>query len=78
MKKICKNCKYYNDDNQYGKVKSYGECDCSKFIYDYDYEHCKEKDVLIYYDYESYNAGFKVGEEFGCIHFERKEKNENN
>lgn len=78
MKKICKNCKYYNADNLYEKIKSYGECDCPKFIYDYDFDKHEEKDILSYWDCESYNAGFEVGEEFGCIHFERKEKNENN
>jgi len=32
------------------------------------------KDNLLYMDYEGYNAGIEVGEEFGCIHFEVKEE----
>lgn len=90
----CKNCKYFQHDynNDYSwKEKyeyNYGECRCNKFEYEetYNYEEKKETDKLLYYDYESYSAGFFVGKDFGCIHFkkadneilEENKSNENN
>jgi hypothetical protein len=74
MEKICKNCKYFNQDED-DKEIGYGTCACEKMIYD-----CaccfepKEKDLLFYMDYEGYNASIEVGEEFGCIHFIKKSK----
>ena len=70
----CKNCKYFkrNTDEYYNK--NYGECNCIKFVYDGfgndpDYN---ITDQLIYADYEGYMADFKVGQDFGCIHFEER------
>lgn len=78
-KRICKNCKFFDklDD-----CKHYGECTNTKMEYEtaYCYEKHKEekqekieKDKLFYMDYEGYSAGVEVGEEFGCIHFIKKE-----
>ena len=75
MKKICKKCKYFTQDKD-DKELGYGQCECEKMIYDTAYcRKPKEKDLLFYMDYEGYNAGIEVGEEFGCIHFNKKELN---
>lgn len=67
--KRCKTCKYFNLD---GKV--FGECSSPKFDYGYETEQNYgvkyEDDMLLYMDYEGYNANFQVGENFGCIHHE--------
>lgn len=79
MKKICKNCKYYNayNENDGRDVIGYGICENPKFVYDCaSCMHNKTKDMLLYMDYEGYEASVEMGEEFGCIHFERKEKND--
>lgn len=80
MQKLCKNCKFFS---RIDYCKFYGECNNVKMEYEsaYCYEKLKErnkgeieKDKLFYMDYEGYNAGIEVGEEFGCIHFEVKEE----
>lgn len=73
----CKNCKYFirnNIDNGWGNNK-YGSCNCDKFVYGGSYEKEKvgQNDRLFYEDFESYSAGFEVGENFGCIHWEKNE-----
>lgn len=80
-KKICKNCKYYK---KYEDCNYYGECTSNHQIYDtaYCYEKNTKKELihknlLLYMDYEYYNAGVEVGEEYGCVHFEKKEEVEN-
>lgn len=74
---LCKDCKYFIK-NQGGFIdKNYGKCNCKKFVYDGfsndpDYN---ITDQLIYGDYESYNAFFEVGDDFGCIHFKKRRNN---
>lgn len=63
MNKICKNCKYFSKD----KDENYGDCVNEHFVYD----ETTPINGLMYADYEGYAANFYVGEEFGCIHFER-------
>ena len=68
----CKSCKHFTRmesdfDKQYHGAHA-GTCDSEKFIYEGEVP----KDGLSYWDYESYSAGFHVGEDFGCIHFEAK------
>ena len=68
--KICKNCKWRTADTKYPKTRYY--CDNPKIAEDVgqDDEFCE--DALIY----EYNegGGFLVGERFGCLHFEQKDK----
>ena len=80
MKKICKNCKwwtennkdsYYVKDNQ-GKLQ--GDCGNEKFVYTGDGLDNIDSDGLAYWDFESYGGGFRVGCNFGCIHFEKREE----
>jgi len=87
MKNICKNCKHYKEISikEYeewdvkkekmvvlDKFKSKGTCDSDKFIY-YGDENALD-DRLSYFDYENYQASFEVGENFGCIHFNKLSK----
>jgi hypothetical protein len=68
--KICQNCSYWNRNNL-----KMGDCLNDKFLYgDYRlYKNDGEKldDCLVYWDYESYDAAFCTGENFGCIHFKK-------
>ena len=78
----CKNCKYFYRNNnwswdKYGKCQStkilYGESDNRGYVVN-DYKKVTDTDMLIQIDGENYSADFEVGEDFGCIHFEEKEK----
>ena len=73
MKKICKNCEYFKYTNLDFHPKYQGDCSNPNFIYTGDGEEVTING-LGYWDYESYDAGFNVGEEFGCIHFKEKEE----
>jgi hypothetical protein len=68
----CKNCKWFIPANHiFDTRKNYNTCDNPNFVY------VGSSPVpdhgLGYWDYESYSAGFYVGEEFGCIHWRAKE-----
>jgi len=63
-----------------GKLKQKtGTCCCDKFIYDIaetchpHYIEDQKTDALYYCDGEEYSAWFTTGEDFGCIHFRRRE-----
>lgn len=81
MKKLCKNCKYFERNKESYHSNKYGECSCNKFVYGTSFIHNEEKyndfsneaDTLLYQDYEGYSADFEVGENFGCVHW--KENN---
>jgi hypothetical protein len=70
MEKICKNCVSFETKEKNGK---FGSCYNEKLAYGEEVKDRKD-DMLIYYDYESYDAGFYVGINFGCIHWEGKER----
>lgn len=78
MKNKCKNCKYWEGFGS--DYKGYGQCKCEKFVYDkQDFninieKECKTKDCLFYTDSEGWSASFSTGENFGCVHFESKNK----
>ncbi len=42
-----------------------GTCDNDAFVYD----QATPENGLMYWDYESYKAGFATGPKFGCIHW---------
>ena len=71
MEKICKNCKHFGYLENIVN-SNYGECNCNKFEYGGASE-MEETDKLFYSDYEGYDANFMVGENFGCIHWEKKD-----
>lgn len=67
----CRTCKYWKhiDKGSFPHEPGFGSCSCKKFI-----EHGTSErvtDGLVYWDYEGYSAGFKTGENFGCIHWEK-------
>ena len=82
----CKNCKYFYRHHNFMWDK-YGDCVNKKIAYGESnhrgYLQCldnrwtekiKDTDMVLYMDGESYSAELEVGEDFGCIHFEEKEK----
>lgn len=84
MNNICKNCKHWERHSDYnyeihGNFNSkriyfdtpFGSCLSTKFVYTLEGD-CPE-DGLEYWDYEEYQASFKTGENFGCIHFTPRE-----
>ena len=75
MKNRCKNCKYFKRNTHRLYSDKYGECNCSKFMYGSSYEEecIKSTDNLLYQDYEGYSASLEVGEDFGCVHFEKNQ-----
>lgn len=66
----CKDCKHWKRCEGFMYNEKYGDCSHYKFVY--EEENPNENDNLVYWDYESYSAGFRTGEDFGCIHFEKK------
>lgn len=68
----CKTCKHFKLKTENSDIAYHGEgigdCNSNKFVYVNDGVK-QEKDGLGYWDYESYKAGFEVGEDFGCIHW---------
>ena len=70
----CKNCKYFQRNDDKNSNNKYGECKSDKFIYgeSSDDNNESKSDKLFYMDYEWYNAFVEVGENFGCIHFKKK------
>ena len=57
---VCKECKFRNEN---------GRCTSEKLDEDYMYDDDKKVDMLIY-DYIE-GGEFWVGENFGCIHWEK-------
>ena len=76
----CKNCIHWKKHEPEGKNNYLifgGDCDSEKFVYDgmdTHFDKDPDDDMMQYFDYEGYSAGFYTGPEFGCIHF--KEKND--
>lgn len=71
---------YVFDKKEEGKDK-FGLCSKNKILYSQKLDEEKEwagqyNDCLVYWDAEDYEAGFRVGEDFGCIHFEPLNKDE--
>jgi len=66
----CETCKYFEPWE--GK-EGFGWCHCSLFVYAPD-EIEGDTRCLYYWDFEEYKAGFCVGKDFGCIHYEPKER----
>jgi hypothetical protein len=74
MDNICKNCYFWkrNKENIFlgyttSRYLLFGDCSSDKFVYIEDGN--TPIDGFEYSDAEGYNASFKTGEQFGCIHF---------
>lgn len=71
----CGTCKHWTryadefDVSYYGKHAGY--CISNKFVYS-DPATETPHDGLLYWDGESYGAGFNTGENFGCVHWVSK------
>ena len=68
----CKNCKFYNPINEkeyWSNERNFGKCTCKKIQYTEELTKKPTDDMLLYWDCEDYAADFKVGKNFGCIHF---------
>lgn len=83
--KDCKYFKRFDNKKRYEEYRweKYGTCQSKKFLYGLTHKEfvdvlddiipeisLLDTDLLLYNDYDSYNAEFEVGENFGCIHFE--------
>lgn len=73
MEKQCKNCKYFIREKDILYTKNQHTCTNPHFKYTGDLSETNSDD-LSYCDYEEYSASFSVGENFGCIHFEKGEQ----
>lgn len=73
MNNTCKNCKFWERESheEFEKPKCYGQCSNPAFVYGPDSNNYP-KNGLTYWDSEAYAAGFRTGEDFGCIHFLEK------
>lgn len=72
--KTCKTCKYWIVPNKEEEQKQRGvSCSNPQFVYNVDSDGKCPNDGLMYWDYESYSAGFSTGPDFGCIHHKRNE-----
>lgn len=76
MLKICKNCRYwtrYMPESYEVYREHFGTCHHERFLYGgvVGY-HPDNSNSLYYWDFESYAAGFATGEDFGCVHWEKR------
>ena len=72
---ICKDCKYFQkfeDEYDCSPYKDMGKCASGKILYERDVAEYTD-DVLVYGDEEEYWAYHRVGQNFGCVHFEERE-----
>ena len=76
----CATCRFWKRsegfDAEYHGPHS-GECSSPKFVYGgetWGDAFRTPKDGLEYWDSESYAAGFKTGEDFGCVHHELQQR----
>ena len=68
----CKDCKHLEADTLYigfGYCGKMGDSNHFKF---HPKDRTAELDKCYGWDYEGYSAGTYVGENFGCIHWEKK------
>lgn len=77
MKKTCKNCRHYIVHEGEHWNTNYGRCCSDKIIYGDSSDSVAEgNDKLFFMDNEWYSADVEVGENFGCVHWEREGEEE--
>jgi hypothetical protein len=64
----CKTCKYWVPEE-----KTSGSCSCDKFVYTGEGAETPI-DGLGFWDVDSCSAAFETGENFGCLHYEKKQE----
>lgn len=71
----CGTCAHWTRYENAFEVSCYGKhagtCESKGFIYEGGSR--TPEDGLRYWDYEGYSAGFDTGENFGCIHWLKRE-----
>lgn len=67
----CGDCVFWKRNTDKFIPDYMGDCSCPKFVYT-GREDNYPRDGLEYCDYECYSAGFRTGEDFGCVHFKAK------
>lgn len=70
--KLCKNCISWTRciNGKYDPVDKSHQGDCISNAFLYSDNNCvAPTNGLVYWDAESYAAGFQTGENFGCVHF---------
>lgn len=73
-KKTCKNCIFWERYLGLAWNSKYGKCYNYKFKDKLTEVDAITDDELHYMDANEYYAVFEVGQNFGCIHFEKKEE----
>ena len=70
----CKECKFWRRGDIWTALEDerFGSCRCPKLVYADTVYNKRTSDMLIYQDYEGFEASFDTGEDFGCIHGEAK------
>lgn len=71
MKKICKNCKWYEKESYQEESDFYGCCCNDDKIYHANEPNKKDECAISAYPFDG--ASLTVGENFGCIHFKKSE-----
>lgn len=75
--KLCRNCVFWSRNTPTELIPTiderYGKCACPKLMYDpknFGFRTIPQgNDLLVYKDYEGWEASFITGEDFGCVHF---------
>ena len=68
----CKTCKHYEPFTEEYDIKNYGNvgnCWSNKFLVG---EHKVKPDEICFMDSDGHSDAYRVGEEFGCIHWATK------
>jgi hypothetical protein len=66
---VCKNCVYWDSEN---KRRYHSSCDCPKFVPGYHVEDEELTDDSVHVE-DDEGWAFRTGENFGCVHFKKKE-----
>lgn len=70
--KTCETCIFWKRYTEESDIRYHGEhkggCSCGHFVYTGDGTQCPI-DGVGFWDYESYDASFETGRDFGCIHW---------
>ncbi len=71
---LCKTCKHWARTTEALDISYHGghagKCGSDKFVWSAK----PPTNGLAYWDYDDYAAGFMTGENFGCIHWAKKSK----
>lgn len=84
----CKTCKFFKRYTEKYDNNNYGRCGSNKLLYaettkdGVEYwnngimKTLKDTDLLLFMDAEGYQAEIEVGQDFGCIHYQKEKEND--